>query len=153
VNPFERLSVEAKRALTLAQDEATRVPSRYLGTEHLLLGLLGVEGCLGAMVLAEADVDLATARAAIDAVPRRPEGHEITRDRVPTSRVRRVIELAFQEALRTQQSVVTTGTVLVGLLLEVDGLASHVLRERGVTVDGVREALARLAETGVDETL
>jgi ATP-dependent Clp protease ATP-binding subunit ClpC len=153
VNPFERLSVEAKRALTLAQDEAAGAPSRHLGTEHLLLGLLGVEGCLGARVLAESGVDLAAARAAIDAVPRRWEGPEIVRDRVPTSRLRRVIELAFQEALRTQQSVVGTGAVLVGLLLEVDGLASHVLRERGVTVDGVREALARLAEAGVEESL
>jgi ATP-dependent Clp protease ATP-binding subunit ClpC len=153
VNPFERLSGEAKRALTLAQDEATRVPSRHLGTEHLLLGLLGVEGCLGATVLAGAGVDLAAARAAIDSVPRRAEWREIAGDRVPTSRVKRVIELAFQEALRTRQGVVGTGAVLVGLLLEVDGLASHVLRELGVTVDGMREALARLAGSGVEETL
>ncbi|MEA2567793.1 MAG: hypothetical protein QOD49_2970, partial [Actinomycetota bacterium] len=67
------------------------------------------------------------------------------------TRLKRVIEMAFEEALRTQLTVVTTGTMLVGLVLEVDGLASHLLGEAGVTVEHVREALARLAAAGVTE--
>jgi ATP-dependent Clp protease ATP-binding subunit ClpC len=153
VNPFERLSEEARRTLTLAGEESARARLRYIGTEHVLLGLLRVDGCLGARVLAELGLDLAGARAGVDAVAQRSEGYEVMGGAIPTTRVRRVIELAFQEAQRTQRSVVTTGTMLVGLLLEMDGLASHVLRERAVTVDGVRAALARLGEAGIDEQL
>ncbi|HEV7467882.1 MAG TPA: Clp protease N-terminal domain-containing protein [Candidatus Dormibacteraeota bacterium] len=150
---FERLSTEAKRALTIAYDEAEHARSGHLGTEHLLLGMLGVEGCLGARALGELGLGAAAVRAGIEAAPARPSSRYPTiGGAVPTTRLKRVIEMAFEEALRTQLTVVTTGTMLVGLLLEVDGLASHLLREAGVTVEPVREVLARLAGAGIAET-
>ncbi len=150
---FERLSTEARRALTLAYDEAARVQSRHLGTEHLLLGVLGVEGCLGAAALATLGLDAAAVRAGIEAAPPGPAPrYDSIGGAVPTTRLKRSIELAFEEALRTHLTGVTTGTMLVGLLLEPDGLAAHLLRAHGVTVEQVREALADLAGAGIAET-
>jgi ATP-dependent Clp protease ATP-binding subunit ClpA len=153
VYPFERFSDEAKRTLALAQEEAESSRRSYIGTGHLLLGLLRVVESLGATVLADLGVEEATARAAVDAAERRPAGPDVVGRGLPTSRVRRVIELAFQEARRLGDTAVTTGFVLVGLLLEVDGVASQVLRDAGVSVDLVRQALAQLAEAGIGETV
>jgi ATP-dependent Clp protease ATP-binding subunit ClpC len=151
---FDRLSTEAKRALSLAQSEGERTASPYLGTEHLLLGVLAVERGLGAQVLSEVGIDLAAGRRMVAAAPLRSARTEVVpTGAVPTSRVKRVIEFAFDEARRSGDSVVTTGGLLIGLLLEEDGLASHLLRERGVTADTVRDALARLDGDGVSETV
>jgi ATP-dependent Clp protease ATP-binding subunit ClpC len=151
VQRFERLSTEAKRALTIAYDEAERARAGHLGTEHLLLGVLGAEGSLGARALGELGLDAAAIRAGLEAAPRRPAPYQTIGGAVPTTRLKRVIQMAFEEALRTQLTVVTTGTMLVGLVLEVDGLASQLLGGAGVTVEQVREALARLAAAGVTE--
>jgi ATP-dependent Clp protease ATP-binding subunit ClpA len=149
---FERLSTEARRSLAIAYDEAERARAGHLGTEHLLLGVLGAEGSLGARALGELGLEAAAIRTGIEAAPARPSPrYQTIGGAVPTSRVKRVIEMAFEEALRTHLTAVTTGTMLVGLLLEVDGLAAHLLRGRGVTVEQVREALARLAAAGVTE--
>ena len=153
MNPFDRLSTEARSALALAQAESERTASAYIGTEDLLLGLLGVDGCLAARVLAEDGIDLVAGRAIVATAPPGSAGMEIVRTgQVPTTRVRRVIGLAFDEALRMGLGIVTTGTLLVGLLQAEDGLASHLLRERGITVDSVRESLQRLAGAGISET-
>jgi ATP-dependent Clp protease ATP-binding subunit ClpA len=149
---FERLSTDSKRALAVAYDEAERARAGHLGTEHLLLGVLGVDGSLGARALGELGLDAAAIRAGIEAAPARPSArYQTIGGAVPTTRLKRVIEMAFEEALRTQLTSVTTGTMLVGLVLEVDGLASQLLGGAGVTVDQVREALARLAAAGVTE--
>ena len=152
VDPFERLSTEARSALARAQDEAARRRVGYLGTEHLLLGLLGVDGCLAARALADLGVDLPGIRAGMDAAPARRQVVAPVGGRIPTTRLRRVFQLAFGEALRTGIDVVTTGTLLVGLVLEEDGLASHLLRERGAGAGPVRDALERLSTGGAFET-
>ena len=72
---------------------------------------------------------------------------------MPTARVKRVIELAFEEARRDHSNAVATGHLLVGLILENDGIAAQVLRELTLTIDSVRAELARLAEAGVTETV
>jgi ATP-dependent Clp protease ATP-binding subunit ClpC len=149
---FDRLSADAKRVLGIAREEGRHAAAAYLGTEHVLLGVLGVEGGLGARVLAGVGLDLAAGRSLVAAAPHRPAAIVPT-GAIPTSRVRRVIELAFEEALRTGSSVVTTGALLVGLILEEDGLASHLLRERGVTAEAARDALRRFHDAGVTETV
>jgi ATP-dependent Clp protease ATP-binding subunit ClpC len=153
VQRFERLSTEAKRALKLAYDEAERGGARHLGTEHLLLGVLGVDASLGATALAGLGLDAAAVRAGVEAAPSPPPPrYQTIGGAVPTTRLKRAIEMAFEEAVRTHLTVVTTGTMLVGLLLEPDGLAAHLLRDRGVTVGEVRDALTWLAEAGAAET-
>jgi Clp amino terminal domain, pathogenicity island component len=155
VDAFERFSDEAKRTLTLTQAEAERSRSAYIGTEHILLGMLRAGDSLAATVLAGLGVDLAGARARIGAIPRRLDqplsagGGSSS----PTSRVRRVIELAFQEARARGDTAVTTGSMLVGLLQVADGAAAEVLQGSGVSVGAVREALARLGEEGMEETV
>lgn len=151
MNPFERLSGAAKRALGHASDESERARAGYIGTEHLLLGLLRTEGSLAALSLGELGIGIDVTRAAVDAAARRPRPPGIPLEQVPTTRMRRVFELAFDEALRGGVSTVTTGSVLTGLVLEEDGLASSLLRDRGVTADAVRDVLGRLGAAGVSE--
>jgi Clp amino terminal domain, pathogenicity island component len=155
VDAFERFSDEAKRTLTLTQAEAERSRSAYIGTEHILLGMLRTGDSQAAAVLAGLGVDLAGARSAIGAIPRRPDQPLSAGGSggAPTSRVRRVIELAFQEARARGDTAVTTGSMLLGLLQVADGAAAEVLQGSGVSVVAVREALDRLGEQGLVETL
>jgi len=149
--PFERFSESAKGVLTLAQDEAERRRSFHIGTEHLLLGLIGQADAVGLVVLTNLGVQPAAVRTAVDAQQANPTAS--LEQTIPTSRVKHVIELAFQEARRDNRNVVGTGHLLVGLMLETDGVAAHVLREQTLTIDSVRAELARLETAGVREVV
>jgi hypothetical protein len=148
VYPFERFSDDAKRALTLGQAEAQRSHHSYIGTEHLLLGVLQVDEGLGVRMLAELGIDLKAVRTKLASMT--PGKRNIIQQIIPTSRVKRVIELSFDEAKRTGADEVTTGHMVVGLLLEGEGKAAQVLKEKGATVDDVREFLAVLTEAAGD---
>jgi ATP-dependent Clp protease ATP-binding subunit ClpC len=151
--PFGGFTDQAKRTLTEAQGEAERSRLNFIGTEHLLLGLIRVSDGLAAMALAELGWDIATARRAIEKLRQQgPAGRPIP-EIIPTARVKKVIELAFEEARRTNSiQHVTSGCLLVGLLLEPDGVGSHVLREGGVSVEKVRTSLEGLTADGFRET-
>jgi ATP-dependent Clp protease ATP-binding subunit ClpA len=148
VYPFERFSVDAKQVLTLAQAEAARSHLSYIGTEHLLLGVLLVSDGLGVRVLAELGVELEAVRRRLAA--NRSGERMVIQQIIPTARVKRVIELSFDEAHRTSAPEVTTGHMVVGLLLEGDGTAAQILKEKGATVEDVRELLAMLTEAAED---
>jgi ATP-dependent Clp protease ATP-binding subunit ClpC len=149
VYPFERFSDDAKRSLTLAQAEAERSHHSYIGTEHLLVGVLQVAEGLGVRILAELGVDLEAVRRRLAAL--RAGERTVVQQMIPTSRVKKVIELSFEEARRTGADEVTTGHIVVGLLLEGEGAAAQILKERGATVDDVRDLLAML--TAADEAI
>ena len=138
--PFERFTERAKKVLTLAQQEAEASGHSYIGTEHLLLGLLRDEG-LARMTLNALGVELEPARAAILAILGEPR--VIIGQIVPTSRVKKVIEISFEEARRMGQNNVGTDHLLLGLLVEGEGVAAKVLRDMGVTVDGARAEVER----------
>ena len=150
--PFERFSGSAKGVLTLAQEEAERRRHSYIGTEHLLLGLIRQEDAVGAAALKNLGIHRTAIRAAVDSTmlanPR-----ELIEEAMPTARVKRVIELAFDEARSDNRNVVGTGHLLVGLMLENDGIAAQVLRELTLAIDSVRAELARLEEAGVTEAV
>jgi ATP-dependent Clp protease ATP-binding subunit ClpA len=148
VYPFERFSADAKQALTLAQGEAERSNHSYIGTEHLIVGVLRVTDGLGVRVLAEVGVDLDAVRSRLATM--RSQERIIIQQIIPTSRVKKVIELSFEEALRSGAAEVTTGHMVLGLLLEGEGTAAPILKERGATVDDVRELLAMLTEASDD---
>jgi ATP-dependent Clp protease ATP-binding subunit ClpC len=148
VYPFERFSADAKQALTLAQGEAEQSHHSYIGTEHLLVGVLRVADGLGVRVLAEVGVDLDAVRSRLATM--RSQERITIQQIIPTSRVKKVIELSFEEALRLGAAEVTTGHMVVGLLLEGEGTAAQILKERGATVDDVRELLAMLTEASDD---
>jgi ATP-dependent Clp protease ATP-binding subunit ClpA len=146
VYPFERFTERAKKVLTLAQEEAERSHHSYIGTEHLLLGLLREHDGLAAHVLANLGVDIEGVRTVIESVLGRNEGIVIQQI-IPTSRVKKVIEISFEEARRMGHDHVGTEHVLLGLMLEGDGIAAHVLQDLGATLDKVRVEIERLAAT------
>ncbi len=143
--PFERFTNRAKKVLTLAQEEAERAHHSYIGTEHLLLGLMREGDGLAARALDNLGVEINKVRETIESVLGRNE-KIIIRQIIPTSRVKRVIEIAFEEARTTGQNYVGTEHLLLALLLEGAGIAAHVLQDLGVTVEKVRAEVERAVQ-------
>jgi hypothetical protein len=148
--PFERFTERAKKVLTLAQEEAERSHHSYIGTEHLLLGLMRMEEGLANKVLTALNVDLKTVRQLIESVLGREE-RIIIQQIIPTSRVKEVIEISFEEARRMGHNYVGTEHLLLGLLIEGEGIAAHVLHDLGVTIEKARAEIERqLQNAGAD---
>jgi ATP-dependent Clp protease ATP-binding subunit ClpA len=149
--PFERFNEDAKKSLTLAQEEAERSRHSYIGTEHLLLGLLRVEKGTAHRVLSELGVDIHTVREVIKSVLGRNE-RILIQTIIPTSRVKKVIELSFEEARRMGDNEVDTGHILLGLIIEGEGIAAHVLTDLGATLEKVRPAIEHARSTPARES-
>jgi len=141
--PFERFTERAKKVLTLAQNEAERSGHSYIGTEHLLLGLLREHEGLAGKVLANLGVEIGQVREVIESVLGRNE-RILIQQIIPTSRVKRVIELSFEQARHMGHNYVGTEHILLGLIVEADGIAGHVLADLGVTEAAVRTEIDRL---------
>jgi len=148
--PFERFTERAKKVLTLAQDEAQRSNHNYIGTEHLLLGLLRENDGLAAKTLNNLGVEIGRVRQTIESVLGRSELIRIQQI-IPTSRVKKVIEISFEEARRMGHNYVGTEHLLLGLLIEGNGIAGHVLNDLGVTLDSARREIERLLVSTEDE--
>jgi flavin reductase (DIM6/NTAB) family NADH-FMN oxidoreductase RutF len=133
--PFERFTADSKQVLTLAQEEAERSRHSYIGTEHLLLGLMRVRGT-ASRVLAGMGIQIDQVRDHIKSVL---GGNEriIIQQIIPTTRVKRVIELSFEQAHLLGSEVVDTGHLLLGLMLEGEGIAAKVLEDLGATRERV----------------
>src|SRR5438270_11235829 len=149
--PFERFSENSKAVLTLAQDQAERSHHTYIGTEHLLLGLMAEGHALAASARERMAVTLADLRADVEKLLRNAPHESRVKEIVPTSRVKRVIELAFEEARREGMSQVETSHLLIALLQEAEGIAAHVLADRGVTLERVHTEVAGLRVAGTAE--
>src|SRR5665213_3232617 len=149
--PFERFTERAKKVLTLAQEEAERSHHSYIGTEHLLLGLLREGEGLAAKVLNNLGVEINKVRSTIESVLGRNE-RIIIQQIIPTSRVKKVIEISFEEARRMGNNYVGTEHLLLGLLIEGEGIAAHVLEDLGANLEKVRGEIDRLLhESGLEE--
>jgi len=140
--PFERFNDDAKRTLTLAQQEAERSHHSYIGTEHLLLGLLRNEPSTAYRVLTDLGISIEQVRQTISSVLGRTERIMIQQI-IPTSRVKQVIEISFEEARRMGHNFVDTGHLLMGLVIEGEGIAAHVLADLGATLEKVIPAVER----------
>jgi len=132
--PFERFTEDAKRTLVAAQEEAELMRVEYIGTEHILLGLLRVESGAASRILARFDVSIDRVRSAVGALRGM---HSSVQRVIPTSRVKRVIEISFEEADRMGHDLVDTGHLLMGLVIEGQGIAALVLQDLGATADRV----------------
>src|SRR6202158_5534010 len=141
----------AKKVLTLAQEEAERSHHSYIGTEHLLLGLLREGEGLAAKVLGNLGVEIGKVRQTIESVLGRNE-RIIIQQIIPTSRVKKVIEISFEEARRMGHNYVGTEHLLLGLLIEGEGIAAHVLEDLGATLEKVRSEIERLLHDSSAET-
>jgi Clp amino terminal domain, pathogenicity island component len=138
--PFERFTEEAKKVLTLAQEEAERSHHSYIGTEHLLLGIMRQHDGPGGQALSSLNVDIVRVRQTIDdtlGVSERVAFQQI----IPTSRVKKVIELSFEEARRQGHEFVDSGHMLIALMQEGEGIAARVLQDLGATMEKVTAAV------------
>ncbi len=134
---FEKFSERARRVLSLAQEEAQRFNHNYIGTEHILLGLVRETEGGAAKVLANLNVELAKVRSAVEFIigrGERPTPGEIGL----TPRAKKVIELAVDEARRLDNHYIGTVHLLIGLMREGEGVAAGVLESLGVTLEKVR---------------
>jgi ATP-dependent Clp protease ATP-binding subunit ClpC len=145
---FEKFSERARRVLTLAQEEAQNFNHSYIGTEHILLGLLREDEGVGAKVLANLGVSLNKARSAVEFIIGRGE-KPVTGEIGLTPRAKRVIELAIDEARHLGHNYIGTEHLLLGLLREGGGVAADVLDSFGVTLEQARSETLRVLGEGI----
>ncbi|HJX09128.1 MAG TPA: ATP-dependent Clp protease ATP-binding subunit, partial [Candidatus Binatia bacterium] len=139
---LDKFTKRARRVLTYAQEEATRLNHNYIGTEHLLLGLIREEEGLAAKVLRDLGVEQARVRQVVEDIVGRGQASPGTRLNL-TPRTKRVIELAVDEARRMGHHYIGTEHLLLGLVREGDGIAVNVLKSLNVNPDKVRSQLAK----------
>ena len=144
---FEKFSERARRALTYAQEEAQRFNHNYIGTEHILLGLVRETDGVAAKVLQNLDVDLSKVRSAVEFIIGRG-GKTSSAEVGLTPRAKKVIELAVDEARRLNHSYVGTEHLLLGLLREGEGVAGGVLESLGVSLERARAETTRILNQG-----
>jgi ATP-dependent Clp protease ATP-binding subunit ClpC len=140
---FDKFTERARRVLTLAQEEAQRFNHNYIGTEHLLLGLVREGDGVAAKVLNNLGVELSKVRSAVEFIIGRGE-KQISGEIGLTPRAKKVIELAVEEARRLNHSYIGTEHLLLGLVREGEGIAFGVLESLGVSLDRVRTETARI---------
>jgi len=139
---FERFTERARKLVVLAQEEARRFGHNYIGTEHLLLGLLHEDEGIAARALASLNITLRGAREQVESIV--GYGEEGTGAQAPfTPRSKKVLELALREAMRLGHNYIGAEHILLGLVCENEGVASQMLSSMGVEADEVREQVIR----------
>ncbi len=147
---FEKFSERARRVLSLAQEEAQRFNHTYIGTEHILLGLVRETDGVAAKVLSNLDVELGKVRSAVEFIIGR--GERTTSGEIGlTPRAKKVIELAVDEARRLQHNYIGTEHLLIGLMREGEGVPAGVLESLGVTLDKIRAETSRILSQNVQQ--
>ena len=141
---FERFTDRARKVMALANQEAQRFNHEYIGTEHILLGLVKEGSGVGANVLKNLDVDLRKVRLEVEKLVK--SGPEtVTMGKLPqTPRAKKVIEYAIEEARNLNHNYVGTEHLLLGLLREQDGVAAQVLMNLNLRLEDVREEVLNL---------
>src|ERR671920_347184 len=134
---FDKFTERARKVLQLAQEEAQRFNHNYIGTEHLLLGLVREGEGVAAKVLANLGVELNKVRSAVEFIIGRGD-RTVTGDIGLTPRAKKVIELSVDEARRLNHHYIGTEHLLLGLVREGEGIAAGVLESLGVSLDKVR---------------
>src|SRR6184192_2801600 len=140
---FERFTERARQVVVLAQDEARALRHNYIGTEHILLGLLREEEGLGARVLESLDVTLEEVRAQVARIV--GEGDTVTPGQIPfTPRAKKVLELGLREALTLGHNYIGTEHLLLGLVRENEGVGARILLDFGADADKIRDQVIRM---------
>nr|BFE80305.1 hypothetical protein GCM10020093_029060 [Planobispora longispora] len=127
---FERFTDRARRVVVLAQEEARRLKHDYIGTEHLLLGLIGEEDGIAARALQSFEISLEDVRRDVEEII--GQGSTTPSDHIPfTPRAKKVLELSLREALHLHHDYIGTEHILLGLVREEEGVAAQVLTRQG----------------------
>jgi ATP-dependent Clp protease ATP-binding subunit ClpC len=139
---FERFTERARQVVVLAQGEARALKHNYIGTEHLLLGLLRVEDGLAARVLDSLDITMEEARVKVARIV--GPGDEVTSGQIPfTPRAKKVLELSVREALSLGHNFIGTEHVLLALARENQGVAARILLDFGADAEKIRNEVIR----------
>ena len=147
---YERFTDRARKVMQLANQEAQRFNHEYVGTEHILLGLIKEGGGVAANVLKNLEVDLRKIRVEVEKLVQ--SGPDmVTMGRLPqTPRAKKVIEYSMEEARNLNHNYVGTEHILLGLLREQEGVAAQVLMNLNLKLDEVREEVLNLLGRGLD---
>ncbi|HSK15648.1 MAG TPA: ATP-dependent Clp protease ATP-binding subunit [Gaiellaceae bacterium] len=140
---FERFTERARQVVVLAQDEARALKHNYIGTEHILLGLLREEEGLAARVLDSLDITVEEVRAQVARIV--GQGDEVTTGQIPfTPRAKKVLELALREALSLGHNYIGTEHILLGLVRENEGVAARILLDFDADAEKIRNEIIRM---------
>ncbi len=147
---YERFTDRARKVMQLANQEAQRFNHEYIGTEHILLGLIKEGSGVAANVLKNLDVDLRKIRLEVEKLVQ--SGPDmVTMGKLPqTPRAKKVIEYSMEEARNLNHNYVGTEHILLGLLREQEGVAAQVLMNLGLKLEEVREEVLNLLGHGVE---
>jgi len=148
---FDKFTERARRVLTLAQEEAQRFNHNYIGTEHLLLGLVREGDGVAAKVLANLGVELNKVRSAVEFIIGRGD-RAVMGEIGLTPRAKKVIELAVDEARRLNHHYIGTEHLLLGLVREGEGIAAGVLESLGVNLERVRAETTRILSQSMPQS-
>src|SRR4051812_29858413 len=143
---YERFTDRARKVMQLANQEAQRFNHEYIGTEHILLGLVKEGSGVAANVLKNLDIDLRKIRLEVEKIVQTGPGSEmVTMGKLPqTPRAKKVIEYSIEEARNLNHNYVGTEHLLLGLLREQEGVAAQVLLNLGLKLEDVREEVLNL---------
>jgi ATP-dependent Clp protease ATP-binding subunit ClpC len=148
---FERFTERARQVIVLAQDEARALKHNYIGTEHLLLGLLREEEGLAARVLESFEITVEEVRAQVARIV--GQGDEVTGGQIPfTPRSKKILELSLREAISLGHNYIGTEHILLGLMREGEGVAVQILLDLGAGPSTVRDELLRMLSGARGET-
>ena len=144
---FERFTDRARRVVVLAQEESRRLDHNFIGTEHILLGLIQEGEGVAAQALGALGIRLEAVRARVEEIVGRgdstPSGH------IPfTPRAKKVLELSLREALQFGHNYIGTEHLLLGLIREGEGVAATVLVGLGADLESVRQKVVQLLAGG-----
>ena len=141
---FERFTERARQVVVLAQDEARALKHNYIGTEHILLGLLREEEGLAARVLESLDVTVEEVRAQVARIIG-PGDEPIVSGQIPfTPRAKKVLELSLREALSLKHNYIGTEHILLGLVRENEGVAARILVDFDADAETIRNEIMRV---------
>ncbi|HEV3438949.1 MAG TPA: ATP-dependent Clp protease ATP-binding subunit, partial [Gemmata sp.] len=143
---YERFTDRARKVMQLANQEAQRFNHEYIGTEHILLGLVKEGSGVAANVLKNLDIDLRKIRLEVEKIVQHgPGGEQVVMGRLPhTPRAKKVIDYSVEEARNLNHNYVGTEHLLLGLLREQEGVAAQVLMNLGLKLEDVREEVLNL---------
>jgi ATP-dependent Clp protease ATP-binding subunit ClpA len=140
---FERFSDDARRVVVLAQEEARMLNHNYIGTEHILLGLMHEGEGVGAKALESLGISLEAVRSQVEEIIGR--GESVPTGHIPfTPRAKKVLELSLREALQLGHNYIGTEHILLGLIREGEGVGAQVLQKLGADLNRVRRAVIQL---------
>ncbi len=145
---FERFTDRARRVVVLAQEEARMLDHNYIGTEHILLGLIRERDGIAAKALESLGISLDAMRQAVEGIIGRGAQPLPASGHIPfTPRAKKVLELSLREALQLGHDYIGTEHILLGLIREGDGVAAQVLVDSGMDLNRVRQQVIELLHT------